>query len=81
MKYIFLCIIMRNDTERAFDSSCICRTVFLLSEALDEQLKTLWFSPFQTDEIESDLEMVCALLDSFLAVYFAYHTNLTVCGR
>ncbi|CAG11921.1 unnamed protein product, partial [Tetraodon nigroviridis] len=34
------------------------RTVFLLSEALDEQLKTLWFSPFQTDEIESDLETV-----------------------
>ncbi|XP_056900607.1 protein virilizer homolog isoform X2 [Takifugu flavidus] len=34
------------------------RTVFLPSEALDEQLKTLWFSPFQTDEIESDLEMM-----------------------
>lgn len=41
---------------------CLCvgisRTVFILSEALDEQLKTLWFSPFQTDDIESDLEMV-----------------------
>lgn len=35
-----------------------CRTVFILSEALDEQLKTLWFSPFQTDEIETDLDMV-----------------------
>lgn len=36
----------------------ICRTVFILSEALDEQLKTLWFSPFQTDDIEVDLDMV-----------------------
>lgn len=53
---------MRNNNKRPFDSWCICRTVFLLSEALDEQLKTLWFSPFQTDEIESDLEMVCAHL-------------------
>nr|XP_046254709.1 protein virilizer homolog isoform X2 [Scatophagus argus] len=34
------------------------RTVFILSEALDEQLKTLWFSPFQTDDIEPDLDMV-----------------------
>ncbi|XP_029958264.1 protein virilizer homolog isoform X3 [Salarias fasciatus] len=34
------------------------RTVFILSEALDEQLKALWFSPFQTDDIEGDLDMV-----------------------
>ncbi|KAJ4931255.1 hypothetical protein JOQ06_025552 [Pogonophryne albipinna] len=34
------------------------RTVFILSEALDEQLKTLWFSPFQTDDIEADLDLV-----------------------
>ncbi|XP_013871078.1 protein virilizer homolog isoform X1 [Austrofundulus limnaeus] len=34
------------------------RTVFILSEALDEQLKALWFSPFQTDDIEADLDMV-----------------------
>ncbi|XP_035019674.1 protein virilizer homolog isoform X1 [Hippoglossus stenolepis] len=33
------------------------RTVFILSEALDEQLKALWFSPFQTDDIEADLDM------------------------
>ncbi|XP_069392962.1 protein virilizer homolog isoform X1 [Paralichthys olivaceus] len=33
------------------------RTVFILSEALDEQLKALWFSPFQTDDIETDLDM------------------------
>lgn len=39
----------------------ICRTVFILSEALDEQLKALWFSPFQTDDIETDLDMVCVL--------------------
>ncbi|XP_037532226.1 protein virilizer homolog isoform X2 [Nematolebias whitei] len=34
------------------------RTVFILSEALDEHLKALWFSPFQTDDIESDLDTV-----------------------
>uniref|UniRef100_A0AAQ5ZEP6 Virilizer N-terminal domain-containing protein n=1 Tax=Amphiprion ocellaris TaxID=80972 RepID=A0AAQ5ZEP6_AMPOC len=34
------------------------RTVFILSEALDEHLKALWFSPFQTDDIEADLDMV-----------------------
>uniref|UniRef100_A0A8C2WX76 Vir like m6A methyltransferase associated n=1 Tax=Cyclopterus lumpus TaxID=8103 RepID=A0A8C2WX76_CYCLU len=34
------------------------RTVFILSEALDEQLKTLWFSPLQTDDIEADLDMM-----------------------
>lgn len=34
------------------------RTVFILSEALDEQLKALWYSPFQTDELETDLDMV-----------------------
>lgn len=39
---------------------CFCRTVFILSEALDEQLKTLWFSPFQTDDVEADLDMVSA---------------------
>lgn len=55
----------RRKSRIRLDSWCICRTVFLLSEALDEQLKTLWFSPFQTDEIESDLETVCASLLSF----------------
>ena len=40
----------------------ICRTVFILSEALDEQLKALWFSPFQTDDIEVDLDMVSVLV-------------------
>ncbi|KAG7474716.1 virilizer-like isoform X2 [Solea senegalensis] len=34
------------------------RTVFILSEALDEHLKALWFSPFQTDDIETDLDVV-----------------------
>ncbi|XP_077382365.1 protein virilizer homolog isoform X1 [Festucalex cinctus] len=34
------------------------RTVFILSEALDEQLKALWFSPFQTEDIETELDMV-----------------------
>lgn len=60
---------MRNN-RILLDSWCICRTVFLLSEALDEQLKTLWFSPFQTDEIESDLEMVCASLCSLCKIIY-----------
>uniref|UniRef100_A0A8D3DQC3 Vir like m6A methyltransferase associated n=1 Tax=Scophthalmus maximus TaxID=52904 RepID=A0A8D3DQC3_SCOMX len=34
------------------------RTVFILSEALDEQLKALWFSPFQTDDIETEIDTV-----------------------
>lgn len=40
--------------------------MFILSEALDEQLKTLWFSPFQTDDIEADLDMVSL----YVYVYF-----------
>lgn len=32
--------------------------MFILSEALDEQLKTLWFSPFHTDDIETDIDTV-----------------------
>lgn len=61
---------MRNKNRILLDSWYICRTVFLLSEALDEQLKTLWFSPFQTDEIESDLEMVCARLFSLSEIIY-----------
>ncbi|KAM9782951.1 protein virilizer homolog [Neosynchiropus ocellatus] len=34
------------------------RTVFMLSDVLDEQLKALWFSPFQNEDIEPDLDMV-----------------------
>uniref|UniRef100_A0A4W5JEP2 Vir like m6A methyltransferase associated n=1 Tax=Hucho hucho TaxID=62062 RepID=A0A4W5JEP2_9TELE len=34
------------------------RTVFVLSEVLDEQLKALWFSPFHTDHMEAELDMV-----------------------
>ncbi|XP_030639280.1 protein virilizer homolog [Chanos chanos] len=34
------------------------RTVYVLSDVLDEQLKAFWFSPFQTDDMETDLDMV-----------------------
>ncbi|CAL1611173.1 unnamed protein product [Knipowitschia caucasica] len=34
------------------------RTAYILSEALDEQLKALWFAPFQNEDIETDLDMV-----------------------
>ncbi|XP_041962947.1 protein virilizer homolog isoform X1 [Alosa sapidissima] len=34
------------------------RTVYVLSDVMDEQLKALWFSPFNAEELESDLDMV-----------------------
>ena len=34
------------------------RTVFILSEVLDEQLKALWFSPFHCDDMDTELDMV-----------------------
>ncbi|XP_005158092.1 protein virilizer homolog isoform X2 [Danio rerio] len=34
------------------------RTVYVLSDVLDEQLKALWFSPFQPDEMETEVDMV-----------------------
>lgn len=34
------------------------RTVYVLSDVLDEQLKALWFSPFQSDEMETEVDMV-----------------------
>lgn len=49
----------------------LCRTVFILSEALDEQLKTLWFSPFQTDDIETDLDMVCVHTKIMIKIFCA----------
>lgn len=51
-----------------------CRTVFILSEALDEQLKTLWFSPFQTDDIEADLDLVSVYA---LSIHYGKNVNPT----
>ncbi|XP_059840849.1 protein virilizer homolog isoform X1 [Hypanus sabinus] len=34
------------------------RTVYVLADVVDDQLKTLWLSPFQTEELETDLDMV-----------------------
>ncbi|XP_069050908.1 protein virilizer homolog isoform X2 [Lepisosteus oculatus] len=34
------------------------RTVYVLSDVFDDQLKALWFSPFQTEDIDTDLDMV-----------------------
>uniref|UniRef100_A0AAR2M6V2 Virilizer N-terminal domain-containing protein n=1 Tax=Pygocentrus nattereri TaxID=42514 RepID=A0AAR2M6V2_PYGNA len=34
------------------------RTVYVLSDMLDEQLRALWFSPFQSDDMETDQDMV-----------------------
>ncbi|XP_066531359.1 protein virilizer homolog isoform X2 [Hoplias malabaricus] len=34
------------------------RTVYVLSDMLDEQLRAFWFSPFQSDDMETDQDMV-----------------------
>uniref|UniRef100_H3AKP3 Vir like m6A methyltransferase associated n=1 Tax=Latimeria chalumnae TaxID=7897 RepID=H3AKP3_LATCH len=34
------------------------RTVYVLSEIIDDQLKSLWCSPFQAEEIDTDLDMM-----------------------
>uniref|UniRef100_A0A6Q2Z6G1 Virilizer N-terminal domain-containing protein n=1 Tax=Esox lucius TaxID=8010 RepID=A0A6Q2Z6G1_ESOLU len=34
------------------------RTVFVLSDVLDEQLKALWFSPFHTDDMEVKVDLL-----------------------
>lgn len=30
----------------------------MLADVMDDQLKPMWFSPFQAEEIETDLDMV-----------------------
>lgn len=30
----------------------------MLADVMDEQLKSMWFSPFQAEEIDTDLDMV-----------------------
>ncbi|XP_051878649.1 protein virilizer homolog isoform X1 [Pristis pectinata] len=34
------------------------RTVYVLADVMDDQLKSLWLSPFQTEELDTDLDMV-----------------------
>ncbi|XP_042319086.1 protein virilizer homolog isoform X2 [Sceloporus undulatus] len=34
------------------------RTAYILADVMDDQLKSMWFSPFQAEEIETDLDMV-----------------------
>ncbi|GCC25726.1 hypothetical protein chiPu_0004137 [Chiloscyllium punctatum] len=34
------------------------RTAYVLADVLDDQLKTLWLSPFQIEEIDTDIDMV-----------------------
>ncbi|XP_070796549.1 protein virilizer homolog [Pituophis catenifer annectens] len=34
------------------------RTMYILADVMDDQLKSMWFSPFQAEEIETDLDMV-----------------------
>jgi len=30
----------------------------VLADVMDDQLKSMWFSPFQAEEIDTDLDMV-----------------------
>ncbi|XP_061459068.1 protein virilizer homolog isoform X4 [Rhineura floridana] len=34
------------------------RTAYVLADVMDDQLKSMWFSPFQAEEIDTDLDMV-----------------------
>uniref|UniRef100_A0A8C4VUC4 Vir like m6A methyltransferase associated n=1 Tax=Gopherus evgoodei TaxID=1825980 RepID=A0A8C4VUC4_9SAUR len=34
------------------------RTTYVLADMMDDQLKSMWFSPFQAEEIDTDLDMV-----------------------
>nr|XP_034982331.1 protein virilizer homolog isoform X3 [Zootoca vivipara] len=34
------------------------RTAYILADVMDDQLKSMWFSPFQAEEIETDPDMV-----------------------
>ncbi|XP_044524366.1 protein virilizer homolog [Gracilinanus agilis] len=34
------------------------RTAYVLADVMDDQLKSMWFSPFQAEEIETDLDLV-----------------------
>lgn len=34
------------------------RTVYILSDLLDDQLRALWYPPFQSDDMETDQDMV-----------------------
>lgn len=47
------------------------RTVFVLSDVLDEQLKALWFSPFQSDEMETEVDMVRRVFAGTINIFVA----------
>jgi hypothetical protein len=34
------------------------RTAYVLSDVMDDQLKSMWFTPFQAEEIDTDLDLV-----------------------
>lgn len=35
----------------------------MLADVMDDQLKSMWFSPFQAEEIDTDLDMVKGLIN------------------
>lgn len=34
------------------------RTAYVLADVMDDQLKSMWFTPFQAEEIDTDLDLV-----------------------
>lgn len=34
------------------------RTAYVLADVMDDQLKSMWFTPFQAEEIDADLDLV-----------------------
>lgn len=40
-----------------------CRTTYVLADVMDDQLKSMWFSPFQAEEIDTDLDMVKSFIN------------------
>lgn len=48
----------------------------MLADVMDDQLKSMWFSPFQAEEIDNDLDMVKGFIN-LTEVYFKMRVNLS----
>lgn len=54
---VYTCSWLWFITERSLALFCF-RTTYVLADVMDDQLKSMWFSPFQAEEIDTDLDMV-----------------------
>lgn len=48
----------------------------MLADVMDDQLKSMWFSPFQAEEIDTDLDMVKGFIN-LTEAYFKMRVNLS----